>query len=115
MGKRRVRRQFNADFKRRVVAETYASGTSVSVVARRHDINANLLFRWRDDPRYAFQEQSFLPVEISTAVEASKPAGEPSMPSELGIWIAGDVRLVVKGGYEPETLGKLIRSIRTAS
>ena len=53
-----MRRQFSADFKRRVVAETHAAGTSVSVVARRHDINANLLFRWRDDPRYAFQEQS---------------------------------------------------------
>jgi len=26
------------------------------------------------------------------------------MPSRLGIWIAGDVRLVVKGGFEPEPL-----------
>lgn len=115
MGKRRARRQFSADFKRQVVAETHAAGTSVSVVARRHDINANLLFRWRDDPRYAFQEQSFLPVEISPAVEALKPTDVTPMPSELGIWVAGDVRLVVKGGFEPEALGKLIRSIRTAS
>lgn len=115
MGNRRVRHQYSADFKRRVVAETHAAGTSVSVVARRHDINANLLFRWRDDPRYAFQEQSFLPVEISTAVPDLKPAGVPPELSELGIWIAGDVRIVVKGGYEPETLGKLIRTIRAVS
>ena len=115
MGKRRVRRQFSADFKRRVVAETHAAGTSVSVVARRHDINANLLFRWRDDPRYAFQEQSFLPVEISPAVQDRKPADEQRLPSELGIWIAGDVRLVVKGGFDPTALGQLIRSIRAAS
>jgi len=53
MGKRRVRRQFSADFKRQVVLETHAAGVSVSVVARRHDINTNLLFRWRDDPRYS--------------------------------------------------------------
>lgn len=114
MGKRRARRQFSADFKRQVVAETHTPGTSVSVVARRHDINANLLFRWRDDPRYAFQEQSFLPVEISPEVQDRKPVGEQPLPSELGIWIAGDVRLVVKGGFDPEALGKLIRSIRTA-
>ena len=114
MGKRRARRQFSADFKRQVVAETHAAGTSVSVVARRHDINANLLFRWRDDPRYAFQEQSFLPVEIGQATENGKPTVEPPLHSELGIWIAGDVRLVVKGGYEPEALGRLIRTIRTA-
>ena len=114
MGKQRARRKFSTDFKRQVVAETEAARTSVSVVARRHDINANLLFRWRDDPRYAFQEQSFLPVEINSAVQDHRVASDPPDLSELGIWIAGDVRLVVKGGYEPETLGKLIRSIRTA-
>jgi len=115
MGKRRVRPQFSADFKRRVVSETYAAGTSASVVARRHDINANLLFRWRDDPRYAFQEQSFLPVEISPEVQDRKPANEQPLISELGIWMAGDVRLVVKGGFDPTALGRLIRSIRSAS
>ena len=114
MGKRRIRRQFSADFKRRVVAETHPAGTSVSVVARRHDINANLLFRWRDDPRYAFQGESFLPVEISMAGKVRKPADEKPLPSELGIWIAGDVRFVVKGGFEPEALGKLICFIKTA-
>ena len=114
MDTRRVRRQFSADFKRRAVAETYAAGTSVSVVAWRHDINANLLFRWRDDPRYAFQERSFLPVEIGPAIETPRSASEPPLPSELGIWIAGDVRIVVKGGFEPETLGQLIRSIMKA-
>ncbi len=29
-----------------IVAETRAPGASVSVVARRHDLNANLLFKW---------------------------------------------------------------------
>ena len=106
MGKLRVRR---------VVAETHAAGASVSVVARRHDINANLLFRWRDDPRYVFQEQRFLPIEVSMAVEDRKPAGDPREVSEIGIWIAGDVRLVVKGGYAPEALGHLIRTIRAVS
>ena len=114
MGKRRARRQFSADFKRRVVSETHVAGTSVSLVARRHDINANLLFRWRDDPRYAFQEQSFLPVEIDPTVQELTPPAQQPLPSELGIWIAGDIRLVVKGRYEPEGLGRLIRSIRTA-
>ena len=39
-----MRRKFSDDFKRRIVAETEAARTSVSVVARRHDINTNLLF-----------------------------------------------------------------------
>ena len=114
MGKRRARRQFSADFKRQVVSETHVSGTSVSVVARRHDINANLLFKWRDDPRYACQPEGFLPVEVNAPTADLGRDGYLHSPSELGIWIAGDIRLVVKGGFEPEALGRLIRSIRTA-
>ncbi len=41
------RRRWAAEEKRRIVEETRAPGASVSVVARRHDINANLLFKWK--------------------------------------------------------------------
>jgi len=41
------RRRWTAEEKRRVVEETRAPGASVSVVARRHDLNANLLFKWK--------------------------------------------------------------------
>ena len=33
--------------KLRIVEETLAAGVSVSVVARRHDVNANQVFKWR--------------------------------------------------------------------
>lgn len=32
-----------------MVAESEVPGASVSIVARRHDINANLLFKWRKE------------------------------------------------------------------
>ena len=41
------RRKWTAEQKRRIVEETRAPGASVSVVARRYDINANLLFKWK--------------------------------------------------------------------
>jgi transposase-like protein len=44
---RRGRRLWSDDEKRRIVAETLAPGASVSIVARRHDLNANMLFTWR--------------------------------------------------------------------
>ena len=44
---RRKRRLYPAAEKLRIVAESYEPGLSVSVVARRHDINANQLFTWR--------------------------------------------------------------------
>lgn len=43
----RHRRSYTAEQKRRLVEETLQPGASVSVVARRHEINANLLFTWR--------------------------------------------------------------------
>src|SRR6188472_1905596 len=41
------RRQYSEALKRQMVAETQVPGASVSMVARRHDVNSNQLFRWR--------------------------------------------------------------------
>ncbi len=44
---RRPRRLRTVAEKRRIVEETLEPGASVSVVARIHDVNANLVFGWR--------------------------------------------------------------------
>ena len=44
---RPTRRSWAVEEKRRIVEETLLPGVSVATVARRHDINANLLFSWR--------------------------------------------------------------------
>ena len=41
------RRRWSEADRLRIVAESYRPGVSVSVVARRNDVNANLLFAWR--------------------------------------------------------------------
>src|SRR5213076_1004100 len=41
------RRDWPEDLKRQMVAETLEAGSSVSIVARRHDVNSNQLFKWR--------------------------------------------------------------------
>jgi transposase len=38
-------------FKQQVVKETLEPGASVSIVARRHDMNANVVFEWRKQYR----------------------------------------------------------------
>jgi transposase len=42
----KTRRQFSPEFKQRVIQESLEANASVSVVARRYDLNANLLFKW---------------------------------------------------------------------
>ena len=43
----RRRRRWSAEEKAAIVQETYAPGMSVSLVARRHGVAPNQLFRWR--------------------------------------------------------------------
>jgi transposase len=45
------RREYQNWFKIQVVQECMAPGASVSVVARRHDLNSNMVFRWRREVR----------------------------------------------------------------
>lgn len=45
------RRQYTLDLKRRIVEETFVPGASVSIVARRHNVNSNLVFTWRKQYR----------------------------------------------------------------
>jgi len=44
---RRLRR-YSFDLKRQIVEDTLVPGSSVSMVARRYDVNANLVFEWRN-------------------------------------------------------------------
>ncbi|WP_415757672.1 transposase [Pseudomonas gessardii] len=41
------RPNFPPAFKRKVVEASYQPGVSVSLIAREHDVNANMVFRWR--------------------------------------------------------------------
>lgn len=45
--RRHRRRSWSREEKEQIVAESYAPGASVSEVARRHDVNANMVFTWR--------------------------------------------------------------------
>ncbi|NSY41612.1 transposase, partial [Leisingera sp. ANG59] len=53
MAKRRRRRNWSEDEKRMVCAQTRVPGVSVAQVARRYDVNANQVFNWLKEPRFA--------------------------------------------------------------
>jgi transposase len=111
---RRSRRRWSETFKRRVVAEAAAPGVSVAAVARRYDLNANLLFNWKR--RYGVLER-FLPVELSAAgVPAPRARDEPmasggSEASSIEITLSNGHRIAVRGGLDGEDLCRLVRSL----
>ena len=45
------RRDYTRELKLQVIKESFTPGSSASVAARRHNINANVVFRWRREYR----------------------------------------------------------------
>ncbi len=111
---RRSRRRWSEDFKRRVVAEAAAPGASAAAVARRYDLNANLLFNWKR--RYEVSGQ-FLPVAISEPSPPAPRVGDgptdsPVSPAcSIEITLANGHRIVVRGGVDSAAVCRLARSL----
>lgn len=104
------RANFPTAFKRKVVEASYQPGAWVSLIAREHDVNANMVFRWRQQYQAeAFgpvsQSATLLPVEV---IEASidLPAAAP-VPQECHSEIqlkVGKAKLRIIGTPDPQTL-----------
>lgn len=113
MTKRRKRRVWSDDEKRMICGQTRVPGVSVSQVARRYDVNANLVFAWLRDPRFADADaadvERFLPVEIEA--EGKAPVAAPASDNCIEIELAGGHRMRISGGYDPEALARLIRGL----
>jgi transposase len=114
---RRVKRLWSEEEKRSICLQTAAPEVSVAQVARRYALNANMIFKWLRDARYApGQAQAaadtpcFLPVEIvdHARPKESRPVAANSL---LEFELAGGHRLRISGSYDPEALARLIRGL----
>jgi transposase len=108
------RRQWSRALKRRIVAETLEPGASVSIVARRHDVNANQVFKWRRSmapkPAVAKQSVTMLPVEI--VPEAGEPRPRARRSGVIEITFGSGARMCLRGEVSPETLRQVIELLR---
>ena len=106
----RRRRRWSEAMKRRIVTETHAPGTLVSVVARRYDVNASQVHTWRR--RYAAaarvsDAQLMLPVmqpAAPMAAMAATIAMAAARPGHAAVSAGGSRRdggPVLRGGPAP--------------
>ena len=130
----RKRRIWADDEKRMICRQARLPGISVSQVARRYDVNANLVFTWLRDARFAPEgaeppiealaveadetvdgaTTAFLPVELVTEADATPSLDGPSEPrpvSVMEIALAGGHRLRVEGAYDPDALARFLRAL----
>jgi len=119
---RRTKRLWTVEEKRSICLQTTAPGVSVAQVARRYALNANLVFKWLRDPRFApdpdaapAESPCFLPVEIveRPVQEVAPAAGDARGPDggTIEIDVAGGHRMRISGRYDPEVLARLIRGL----
>ena len=135
MAKRsRRRRIWSDDEKRMICRQARLPGLSVSQVARRYDVNANLVFNWLRDARFAPDEveppiealvaeattspddaaATFLPVELVEEGEAAPSPSTPTASAAAGtmeIVLTGGHRLRIEGAYDPDALARLLRGL----
>ena len=108
------RRRFWADEeKRRIVAQARMPGVSVSQVARRYDVNANLVFKWLRDPRFKLEGEDdvrFLPVEVVTGPAPACPEQSCSA-GRIEIALASGHRLTVSGPFDADAVCRLVREL----
>jgi transposase len=102
----RVRRKvWPEELKREIVAAASAPGASVSVVARRYDVNANLVFTWRrlyDKVPDVSPAPQLMPVMVTP----DPPVAAPPRPALDGIEIdlPGGYRVRFGRGVKPREL-----------
>lgn len=97
------RRMRTAEEKLRIVRETLVAGASVAAVARRHGVNANLLFGWRRQHEHGVLAEhtrspkaaKLLPVKVGAPTSIGAPASaatiEIDLPCGARVRLIGDV------------------------
>jgi len=99
--------------KREIVAASFAPGSSVSIVARHYDVNANQVFSWRkryrDEPRAAAVRSAPQLVPVVVTAEQDAVATQPSRVAEtIEIDLAGKYRVRVGNGVDAQALRRVL-------
>ena len=109
------RREWPEALKRRMVAETLEPGASVSIVARRHDVNTNQLFKWRREllPKTVpsvVEGNTMVPVEI--VAEPPRHRRRVDRKGIIEIEFGSGARVSLRGEVVPAVLRQVIELLR---
>jgi transposase len=112
-GKGERRQTRSLDERKRIVEEALSPGSSVAAVARRHGLNANLIFKWIRRSREGWLDRRREPAKANTVASAAPEANAPAFvpvkllelsaapsqpPAEIGAKPARDTRRTSRRG-----------------
>lgn len=118
-GTRKGRPNYTAEFKQQIVAAASAPGASVSKLAMAHQLNANMVFRWRRELGAGATEASKAPAELlpivldrrSTAAPAAAAVQRPTAVSHIEV-VIGDACVRISGSPGEAVLRAVFQSLR---
>jgi transposase len=110
------RRFWSSGEKRRMVAESLAPGASVSKVAQRHGVNANLLFSWRRrETRSAtsggLEALKLLPVIVADEGMAAAPIAPSAPAGRMEIALVGGERVIVGADVDATAFARVVEAL----
>jgi transposase len=98
--------------KREIVAASLAPGSSVSIVARQYDVNANQVFGWRkryrDAPRVLAVPSAPQLIPVMVTAERDAVATLPAVVERIEIDVARRYRVWVSGGVDAQALRRVL-------
>ena len=103
LDERRRHRSWPEALKREIVAASLAPGSSVSVVARRYDVNANQVFAWRKH----YRAESTAPAALQlmpVTVTPDRPIQPAPAMERIEIELIGGYRVRVGNGFKASAL-----------
>jgi transposase len=113
---RRRNRLWPEALKREIVAASYEPGSSVSVVARRYDVNTNQLFAWRklyrECDRARGEPRGPLLLPVTVTAEPGPPARPSSSAADtIEIELSGKYRVRIGSGVDGKALRRVLDAL----
>ena len=102
---RKTRRSYTKEFKARVVSECQADGKSIAQVALEHQINANLIHKWRGQIE-GTSCQPMVPVVLNTSI-----ADKPDSSSRIEV-VLGSAMIRFYGAVDSQNAQAVLSAIR---
>lgn len=121
-GNRKGKPNYSVEFKRQLAVAACEPGVSVSKLALAHQVNANMVFKWRRDLRAGLFDDAaqvpttLLPVVVARTSVAAPPKAVPAtrnpVPNGMIEIVIADAIVRVSGDVDGALLKTVMQSLR---
>ncbi|WP_229422194.1 IS66-like element accessory protein TnpA [Massilia aquatica] len=121
-GSRKGKSNYSREFKRRLALAACEPGVSVSRLALAHQVNANMVFKWRRDLRAGLLDDAasapaaLLPVVLAETPAAARstvaPARRDAVPGGMIEIVIADAIVRLRGDVDAALLKTVVQSLR---